>query len=43
MLLSMFEKTKLSHSIKFLKYGQSNRVTSENDGSVSYATAIFNI
>lgn len=43
MLLSMFEKTKLSPSIKFLKYGQSNRVTSENDGSVSYATAIFNI
>jgi len=39
----MFERTNLSPSIQFLKYGQSNRVTSKRDGSVSYATAIFNI
>jgi len=43
LLISMFEKTKMSPYIQFLKYGQSNRVTSKNDGSVSYATAIFNI
>ncbi|KAL6604972.1 UPF0103-domain-containing protein [Neocallimastix sp. 'constans'] len=43
LLLSMFERTNLSPSIQFLKYGQSNRVTSKRDGSVSYATAIFNI
>ncbi|ORX75527.1 UPF0103-domain-containing protein [Anaeromyces robustus] len=43
LLLSMFEKTDLYPSIKFLKYGQSNRVSSKNDGSVSYATAIINV
>jgi len=43
LLLSLFEKANITPSIKFLKYGQSNRVVSKKDGSVSYATAIINI
>ena len=41
--MSLFSESNISPLIKFLNYGQSNRVVSKNDRSVSYATAIINI
>jgi len=43
LLMSLFSESNISPLIKFLNYGQSNRVVSKNDRSVSYATAIINI
>lgn len=43
MLLSLFKESGVLPTIKFLKYDQSNKVTSMSDCSVSYATAIISI